>query len=150
MMSHKLDSKDSVQFMLAGNATFTARNRVTGKRFTFKIRRSKTALTPVHFVSVLYGSDNNADYTFFGTIFDEKTFVHSKKSTLKKDDIRVVGFKFIWEHLLANALNPDMEIWHEGSCGRCGRLLTVPESILSGYGPECIGLVGKTYKVAHS
>jgi hypothetical protein len=33
-------------------------------------------------------------------------------------------------------------IWHEGRCGRCGRRLTVPESIESGYGPECIGKIG--------
>jgi hypothetical protein len=26
---------------------------------------------------------------------------------------------------------------HEGKCGRCGRLLTVPSSIESGIGPEC-------------
>ena len=31
--------------------------------------------------------------------------------------------------------------WHEGRCGRCGRKLTVPESIEAGYGPECINLV---------
>jgi len=24
-------------------------------------------------------------------------------------------------------------------CGRCGRVLTVPESVESGFGPECIG-----------
>jgi hypothetical protein len=31
-------------------------------------------------------------------------------------------------------------VWHEGSCARCGKKLTVPESIESGFGPECVKL----------
>jgi hypothetical protein len=33
-------------------------------------------------------------------------------------------------------------VWHEGRCGRCGRKLTVPESIESGFGPECASILG--------
>jgi hypothetical protein len=33
----------------------------------------------------------------------------------------------------------DLEVWHEGRCGACGRRLTVPESIERGLGPECYG-----------
>lgn len=32
-------------------------------------------------------------------------------------------------------------IKHAGRCGRCGRILTVPESIDLGLGPECAGRV---------
>lgn len=32
---------------------------------------------------------------------------------------------------------PECEVWHEGRCGRCGRKLTVPESIETGIGPDC-------------
>src|SRR5882672_9405186 len=39
---------------------------------------------------------------------------------------------------LINGPDNHIEIWHSGSCGRCGRTLTVPESVLSGFGPECI------------
>jgi hypothetical protein len=35
-------------------------------------------------------------------------------------------------------LGATLEFWHEGRCGRCGRRLTVPDSIASGYGPECV------------
>jgi hypothetical protein len=34
-----------------------------------------------------------------------------------------------------------VEFWHEGKCGRCNRKLTVPSSIESGFGPECINHV---------
>jgi hypothetical protein len=36
---------------------------------------------------------------------------------------------------ITNYLN--FEVWHEGKCGKCGRALTVPSSILTGIGPEC-------------
>jgi Family of unknown function (DUF6011) len=41
----------------------------------------------------------------------------------------------VWNDL---PLPEGYRLHHEGRCGRCGRLLTVPESITSGYGPECV------------
>lgn len=35
-------------------------------------------------------------------------------------------------------LPPNYGMFHAGRCGRCGRLLTTPESIESGLGPDCI------------
>ena len=43
------------------------------------------------------------------------------------------------------ALPKTVEVWHEGICGRCGRKLTVPESVERGLGPECAGLVGHNH-----
>ena len=37
---------------------------------------------------------------------------------------------------------PAFEIRHEGKCGRCGRALTVPESVDTGFGPECSSALG--------
>jgi hypothetical protein len=54
----------------------------------------------------------------------------------------VVLFETVMAHLRAKIKMPNLEIWHEGRCGRCGRKLTVPESIHNGYGPECIHLIG--------
>jgi hypothetical protein len=39
-----------------------------------------------------------------------------------------------------------IEIWHEGKCGKCGRQLTVPSSIETGIGPECIKTLSKAEK----
>ena len=38
-------------------------------------------------------------------------------------------------------LPEQLEFWHAGRCGRCGRRLTVPASIASGFGPECAGRI---------
>lgn len=125
------------QFILAGNARFTLRSKLSGKRFTFKVRRP-SADRP-HFVSLLTGSDNEADYTFFGTIFGDGHFKHSAKSSIGPEAESVKVFAW-FARLLAQVttLPENLEVHHEGRCGRCGRALTVPESIESGFGPECI------------
>jgi hypothetical protein len=43
----------------------------------------------------------------------------------------------IWQDDLAAVEATGWKVHHEGRCGRCGRTLTVPESIESGIGPEC-------------
>jgi hypothetical protein len=48
---------------------------------------------------------------------------------------------WLFGHLLERRPLPRCTVHHEGRCGRCGRTLTVPESIESGFGPECINYV---------
>lgn len=127
------------QFALAGNARFTLVSKKTQKRFTFRVRHPGDDRP--WFVSLLTGSDNESDYTFFGTIFPDGSFRHSKKSSISALASSVIAFTWFWRHLEGDAfdlLPPQVEVHHEGRCGRCGRALTVPESIESGFGPECI------------
>jgi Family of unknown function (DUF6011) len=139
----KLDTADAIRFMFAGNAKFTVRNTKTGNRFTFRVSepKKKTSDASVHFVSVLAGPDNTADYTFLGTIFGFETYKHSKKSSATADAQSVKVFTWVFERLKTRTLPEFIEIWHMGHCGRCGRELTVPESIQNGIGPECAKLM---------
>lgn len=136
-------------FMLAGKAIFTLRSRRTGNRFTYKV--SKKENENFWFVSVLTGADNNNDYTYLGNIsvngpqhqrYGSHSFWHSKKRQISPDAPSAKAFAWAFRKLVVRAATPDLEIHHCGFCGRCGRLLTVPESVASGYGPECIGKVG--------
>lgn len=124
-------------FILAGNAIFTIRNTETGNTFTFKVRQPDS--DKPHFVSVLTGPQNTSDYTFLGTIFNKKVYRHGKKSPISFDASSARTFNWFWQHI--DDLPDCVEIYHEGYCGRCGRLLTVPESIESGIGPVCQGLM---------
>jgi len=131
----------ALKFMLAGNARLTLRSVKTGTRFTFRIRakdvRKDEAASPPWFVSLLNGRENESDYTFLGTIFEDRTYRHSRKSTVTPDAPSAKGFAWAWSFLVKSELPPGCEVWHEGRCGRCGRALTVPESIELGLGPEC-------------
>lgn len=155
-MRGTLNSKASIrQYVEAGNATVTVVSKATGKRYTLKFTRPpeegdayKDERRPI-WVKLLNGSDNVSDYVFLGTVWREDgkwvngdlRYVHSKKSSVGVD---APGCKAArW---LIAALGPSKsedvlaqcEVWHEGRCGRCGRKLTVPSSVESGFGPECI------------
>lgn len=147
------------RYLEAGRAVFTIRSRTTGTRFTFKASRPSAQEhesrqvpgavprpRPI-WIKVLTGSDNERSYSFVGTVWpegDKYRYAHSPKSTIGLTAPSVLAVRW-----MIHALNADpalllrqAEIWHEGRCGRCGRRLTVPESISSGFGPECAGIVG--------
>lgn len=145
------DPNSLLKFMLAGRAHLTVRSRTTGARFTYRISRPKKedyqrgrrALDPV-WVSVLSGPDNNSAYAFIGTIWvgDGRAWElsASAKSRVALTAPSAVAFRWILKMINEGKvakLMHEAEFWHEGCCGRCGRRLTVPESIASGIGPEC-------------
>lgn len=157
----QLSVTDAAKFILAGKATFTLRSQKTGTRYTYRVSqakersnfltmpteireqhlqfREKTLGEPVDtwFVSLLSGPDNEGDYMYLGMIRNGQ-FLLTKKSRMTSDSLPVKAFRWTWEKLVAGVEPQQVEIWHAGKCGRCGRTLTVPESISSGYGPECI------------
>ena len=134
MIGGKLKHEDALKFILGGKSTFTFLNPKTENRFTFKVKKHKT--DDVYFISALTGPDT---YTFIGTILD-KRYRHSHKSKISNGAQSVRVFEYILNKLQTNNLPDFIEIWHSGSCGRCGRKLTTPESIERGFGPECIKL----------
>jgi hypothetical protein len=144
MESQFTDGAAAKTYTLAGNARVTLVSGATGARFTYRISKSKARANddrpPVHFVALLSGPDNGADYTFLGTIFADGTFRHGRNSRIAKDAPSARAFDWAWDYLLDENLPPRAEVWHVGRCGRCGRALTVPESIASGLGPVCAGM----------
>ncbi len=140
---HKITSaKIALTFMLAGNAYFTVRSTKTGTRYTFRIAKAKDDKNSerfhadTYFVSMLTGSSNESDYSYMGIIRD-KQFRTTARSRFVANSTPVLAFKWMFSILLADHMPSTMELWHEGRCGRCGRKLTVPESIEAGIGPEC-------------
>jgi len=127
---------DVRKFVLAGNAVFTLRNLDTGNRVTYKVVKPRG--DSPHFVRVLTGPDNEGDYSFLGTIFDETRYRYGRKSRIGRDAMSARVFEWAWPRMMTDTLPEQVEFYHEGQCGRCGRRLTVPESIESGFGPECI------------
>jgi len=127
---------DWTNFIKAGKAIFTLENENSGNRFTYKVKKLKDK--DIWFVSVLNGPDNYHNYNYLGCIFDQ-TFRSTKKSRIGQDALSFKAFKWLNSMLNVKAPLPEgINIHHEGRCGRCGKRLTVPSSILSGFGPECV------------
>lgn len=134
------------RFILAGNATFTIVSRKTGDRYTYKVTKKENQFDRrqhVWFVALLTGPDNNSSYDCIGLLKKNGmfnwTFNRTKRYTTSNAP-SIKGFEFFWEHLDTKVqLHPMIQFYHAGRCGRCGRTLTVPESVESGFGPECAG-----------
>lgn len=164
-MAGMLKNKKAVQdFIFAGSAIFTIRNNDTGNRFTYKIKQSKRQKDKF-FVSNLRGPEV---YASMGAIigpgrkyflpfdYKDKRTDAAKEWSLNnetpfdwagydKEKMPVSMKAFMWFLNWYMSNDPkhaefpkNIEIWHEGVCGRCGRRLTVPSSIETGFGPECI------------
>lgn len=141
-MKGQLTTADTAKaYMLAGNATVTIRSIPTQMRYTFKIRQAKPTernnwRTDQYFVNLLIGQDNESDYAYMGMI-RKGIFQLTTASKYNETTTPVKAFRWVFDRL-QNGIMPDkLEIWHEGTCGRCGRKLTVPESVERGIGPEC-------------
>lgn len=137
-MHGQLCGSQIASFALAGNATITVVNPRSGARFTYKIKapRNRNDAT-VRYVSVLRGPNNETDYGYIGYIRADGFRYGGNRASVSPDAKSYKAFAWFWEHIT----DPRIEVYHEGKCGRCGRTLTVPESIESGFGPECISKV---------
>jgi hypothetical protein len=99
-----------------------------------------------YFVKALTGPDNTADYVYLGMLDAATGEVRlTAKSAFPATATRVRVAQRVLAALWAG--NGDKiaaagwDVHHNGHCGRCGRLLTVPESVVSGFGPECVKMV---------
>lgn len=134
------NEQDALEFILSGKATFTVVSKRTGKRFTFKVERPGKTLKAnddgFRFAKLMTGADNVSNYTYIGTI---RNGYFKSKPGMTDDNGGVAALSWVMKALKdsKNVLD-QAEIWHEGRCGACGKKLTVPASIESGYGPECV------------
>lgn len=145
---HRMTDASAVcEFCLAGNARITLVSMKSGHRYTYRVKASKDGA--VHFVSVLTGSDNEASYSYAG-IIKNRSFKRTAKSRIAADAPSMIAFMWAWERLEAGVMPTQLEVWHEGRCGRCGRALTVPESIERGIGPDCAQIMHKQRHQDHA
>ena len=136
--------------MFAGHARFTLRNNKTGARYTYQVKAKKEELQAAlakpdidvtYFISLLRGADNQADYKYLGVLRKPGKFFLTSASRLPRTSPSVKAL--IWFLGVMSqervGLGKTLEFWHEGRCARCGRVLTVPESVLRGMGDDCAG-----------
>ena len=144
------------EFLFAGQAMFTLVSLKSGLRFTYKVRVKKqdveelsrrTAAGEVteegfvtYFCSLLRGPDNGSDFSYLGVIRKPGRFFVTSKSQVSCHAAAHKAIVWFLEALKADrqdVLGEQLEFWHTGRCGCCGRLLTVPASVEHGIGPEC-------------
>lgn len=141
MSEHLIAREMIASFVKGGKALFTIENTKTGGRFTYKVRKADDENREFYFVSVLSGQNNDSDYAYIGCIF-ESTFKYTRKSRVSEDAPSFKAFAWFNEKINTGTLPECVNVYHHNRCGRCGRTLTVPESIVMGIGPECASRMG--------
>lgn len=144
-------------FILAGHAIFTCHN-AKGEHHTFCVNKVPHTSDPTkfnYFVKVLAGPDNTRDYVYMGMLIpDSGKFILTKASKVGEDSqlVKIIRwiFRNVWsqDQLFKQSFPAGYGLHHEGRCGRCGRLLTTPESVATGYGPECSKVLGIPHELA--
>ena len=129
-----------IRLIWAGNAIFTMRSKKTNTRFTYKIVKSKPNpryLMPRYWVYLLAGPDNVNSYVYIGWTPGNGRYLNVRKDLSPKQP-GIAAFIWLCSHIDEPSLIlAQAELFHQGRCCKCGRVLTVPESILAGIGPEC-------------
>ena len=138
MRAHQIVDRSSRRaFALAGKATFTLRSPSTGKWFTYHVESGRPLMRPIWFVSLLF---TPASYAYLGFLGEDEAWRHGgSKSCARPDATSSRAFDWCWYRISRLRSLAGAEFWHEGSCGRCGRTLTVPGSLAAGLGPVCQG-----------
>lgn len=143
---------DVRRFLTGGHARFTLVSKKTGQRKTFQVRREPRTTSP-WFVDLLVGPENTSDYKYLAFLWDRdgKGYLGVKpaKDRWGEDAYRVFEWLVHRLNVTRNVddpvtaaredelFNAQAEFWHSGSCARCGRELTDPDSIRTGLGPVC-------------
>lgn len=123
-----------------GKTVFTISNQE--KHYTFKVEQIGDYNRFI--VKVLTGSDNSNSYTYLGMLFSRSpTPVKlTVKSKFNKDSTPYKAFVYAQGVLSGNIkISEGFSILPSGTCFKCGRKLTTPESIRTGLGPVCGGRV---------
>jgi hypothetical protein len=137
-----------IAYAQSGNAKLTIKSAVTGKHFTYHLKaptktteaggRTKDYNASVRFVSVLHDGDQ---WGHIASWFDKKpTLAAGRKGNANSNSFKALDWvlRQATQRAARGAAMPHtVEVWHEGSCGRCGRSLTDPTSIARGLGPDC-------------
>ena len=136
--SHRLADEVVGQYVLAGRAVVTMKNKVSGSSIMFSVeRKSVDAVRPenVWFVKVV-----DTEYRYLG-LYNGLKLVRTKASEYAEDSVEFQAFSILVDRYI-NAFHPHpaLEVYHNGCCGKCGRTLTNPESLTTGMGPICSGL----------
>jgi hypothetical protein len=129
--------------ILTHNGTITVRNRSTDEHRTFQVKTQKDDakfMPGKRLVSILSGSDNTRDYTSFGLINSGGSITLWRKlqgSPAYRAYSHMLQHPEVYEDCCTEKAPLGYEFLFSGTCRKCNRKLTCPESIHSGIGPVC-------------
>ena len=145
----KIRLADGLRYMLAGKSEFTMISLRTGGRLKYKLTKKQTKNNKddtsefIYYVNTFDGGEYKyAGVLFYDRVEDVFRFGKGAKGKIPSTHINIQSLLFVINKLNEGNDAINIELYHVGKCGRCGRKLTTPESLLLGLGPECSAKCG--------
>jgi hypothetical protein len=127
------------------NGFFTIENTVAGTHRTFRIQtvrdnknKKDKSLVGKRIIALLIGSDNTRNYKNFGFVDDNGIYVWGKCKGGQFEALSRCFWSMATEGENSRFYRVGARMKESRNCIRCNRLLTDPQSISLGIGPECI------------
>ena len=142
----KIELNQALKFMIAGKCEFILYSTKTKDKFYYKLTKKESRNSENEFIYFL-NTKVDGEYVYAGVMwFDEKQgefmFGQGAKGQVNGSHLNIRSLLFVMNKLSSESELKFCEVYHVGTCGRCGKKLTTPESILTGLGPECCKKVG--------
>jgi hypothetical protein len=142
----RIEQNLALRFILAGNSEFILHSTKTNEDFKYKIKKKESLANEnsfVYFVSIIKGHDSiYAGHLTFDESDNTFKFKQGNKGQIQANDLTIRSLVFVLNKLIRNETVGNLEVFHVGKCGKCGKKLTTPESILTGLGPQCCKKLG--------
>lgn len=129
----------ALPFLLAGKSKFTLLSGKTGQHFSYTLTKKPKKGSESEYIYFLTFYNENRESIYAGVVFFENgqfNFRKGAKGNANPSDRAIIALIFVLNQLTYGK-RPNVRVFHVGNCGRCGKRLTTPESILTGLGPEC-------------
>jgi hypothetical protein len=128
---HIIPAEDVLRFVTAGKAAITIVSTRTNAHKTFRFRKSDPGGGGGYFIDCRLG-----DWTYAAWLAEPGGYANLRRCPQSHKP----ALKWLQAFLAGKASDASVaqaEFWHEGQCAACGRQLTDPVSIESGFGPVC-------------
>lgn len=141
-----IPKNEALKFLLAGKSEFTMVSNKTNNRITYKLIKKESKRDKGKYIYWLSTKSGN-NYVYDGVVYYDDNnnvfrFSKGKKGNTNSNEINIKAILYVINKLHRGIYDIEVDIYHVGRCGRCGKKLTTPESIITGLGPVCAKLVG--------
>lgn len=138
-MQNRIPNDKVKDYMLAGKACIILYNITTGTfvKFWLTVKKVDGVVTSWW----IYTNPEKTEYIGYIMKNDTLRLRYPDKDMVNTQSAGIVAMEWFWPRLLSGTLPNTVAVLHNGYCGRCGRELTNPESLITGLGPECAKLV---------
>lgn len=138
-MSAKIDDAFIERYITSGKVTAILVS-ASGSHYSFHINEWKK-VPGMFFVE--YKGETTQKVGYFKRRREDNHWELTVKGELGITDKPVLAFSHMLDCINYKRPSEILEVWHNGSCGRCHRKLTDPDSIETGFGPECLKIIMK-------